>query len=169
MPLPIVLNGVLFGGVLCVVLSLLIFGSARLYPRLWTPSYPPDIRARFGPLTKSERRQRAILALLVYGCVVAVLWLAILRIPALSGGMLTFPQIFGTCWIVLNVFNLIDLVVLDWFVLLTLRPRWAILPGTDANMAGYHDYAFHFRGFLKGLGITTIISAVVTGFALLVV
>jgi hypothetical protein len=35
-----------------------------------------------------------------------------------------------------QVWNLLDLLLLDWFVLMTLRPRFMILPGTE-GMAGY--------------------------------
>src|ERR687885_766846 len=42
------------------------------------------------------------------------------------------------------------LVVLDYLVLIGLRPSWGILPGTEDMTAEYCDYRFHFIGFLKG-------------------
>ena len=47
---------------------------------------------------------------------------------------------------------------------MTWRPRVIVLPGTE-GLAGYGDYGFHFRGFLKGLvfcfaaGLLTALSA----------
>jgi hypothetical protein len=52
---------------------------------------------------------------------------------------------------VLLVFNAVDLLILDWLVFATLRPRIVVLPGTEGAQ-GYGDYGFHFRAFLKGLG-----------------
>jgi hypothetical protein len=52
---------------------------------------------------------------------------------------------------VLLVFNIYDLLILDWLLFCTIQPRAMILPGTE-GMAGYRDYRFHFTGFLKGLG-----------------
>jgi hypothetical protein len=48
------------------------------------------------------------------------------------------------------VFNIFDLLVLDWFFFCTVQPRLMVLPGTE-GMPGYRDYRFHFIGFLKGL------------------
>jgi hypothetical protein len=41
-----------------------------------------------------------------------------------------------------------DLVLLDWLVLNTLTPKWAIYPGTE-GFTGYKDYGFHGRAHLK--------------------
>ncbi|HEV8193347.1 MAG TPA: hypothetical protein VGP82_17935 [Ktedonobacterales bacterium] len=109
------------------------------------------------------------LLLMVYASVVVLLWLAILRLPELPGGSLTCVQIYVTAWIVFPVLNLVDWLILDWFVLMTLKPRWIILPGTDESMAGYHDYGRRFRDFLKGLAGITVASAVVAGVTLLLV
>jgi hypothetical protein len=168
MPSAVVMNAVLVGIGLSILLGVFVLGSLRLDATMWVHSYPPDIRARFGPTPPQARRRRALLALVVYACVAAILWLAIRRLPTLPGGELTPSQIFVTAWVVFNVLNLVDLLIIDWFILLTLKPRWMILPGTDATMAGYHNYAYPFRGFLIGLVITALASTVVTGIALLV-
>jgi hypothetical protein len=159
----LVINAVLFGLSLSVVVGGLVLGSLRLDPTMWVHSYPPDIREKFGPTPKQSRGRTAVIAVLVYASVAVAIWLALRQIPTLPGGMLTVPQIFVTVWLVFNVFNLVDWLVIDWFFLVTLKPRWIILPGTDGSMAGYHNYAYHFRGFLKGLVITTVASIIITG------
>ena len=169
MPSALLVNAITYGAVLSLILGVLILGSLRLDPTMWAASYPPDIKARFGPIPSRARRRRALLATIVYACIGVVFWLAIRKLPLLPGGALTFAQIFLTVWVVSNLFNLVDWLILDWFILVTLKPRWAVLPGTDETMAGYHNYAHHFRGFLIGLGVTTILSLIVTGMALLIV
>ena len=50
----------------------------------------------------------------------------------------------------------------DWLIVVTIRPRFLILPGTE-GLAGYADYGFHFRGFLIGSVITFFTSLLVAG------
>lgn len=169
MPGEVLVNALVFGVILSVVLSVLVLGSLRLDATMWAPSYPADIQKRFGQMSPQARRKRVALVLIVYASLVTLLWLAIRRLSELSGGSWSFVQIYMTAWIVLMVFNLVDWLFLDWFVLMTLKPRWIILPGTDASMAGYHDYGRHFRGFLKGSVGITVVSAVVAGVTLLLV
>jgi hypothetical protein len=159
----LVLNAVLFGLGLSLFLGALILGSLRLDPTMWVHSYPPDIREQFGPTPPRSRGRVVLVGLLVYASLAVAIWLALRQVPTLPGGELTAPQIFLTVWLVLGVFNLVDLLVIDWFLLGFLQPRWVVLPGTDPSMAGYHDYGYHFRGLLKGLVITTVASAVITG------
>jgi hypothetical protein len=51
-------------------------------------------------------------------------------------------------------FNLYDLLVLDWLIFATLKPKAVMIPGTE-TWEGWADYGFYWRGFLKGsVGIT---------------
>jgi len=165
----LIVNAVVFGLGLSVLLGALVLGSLRLDPTMWVHSYPPDVREKFGPTPQRSRGKIVLVGLVVYASVAAGIWLALRQVPALPGGELTAPQIFLTVWLVFNVFNLVDWLVIDWFFLVFLQPQWAVLPGTDPSMAGYHNYGYHFRGFLKGLVITTVASAAITGIVVLVV
>jgi hypothetical protein len=62
--------------------------------------------------------------------------------------------------ITLLVFNLFDLIILDWLFFCTIQPRSMVLPGTE-GMTAYRDYRFHFIGFLKGLGFTVVGSLII--------
>jgi len=64
---------------------------------------------------------------------------------------LPFVGAFVNAFVVMLAFNHFDWLVLDWLVFCTLTPGFVVLPGTE-GMAGYKDYAMHFRGFLIGLG-----------------
>src|SRR5260370_545802 len=63
------------------------------------------------------------------------------------------------------LFNMVDWLILDWLIFCTFTPRFAVLPGTE-GMAGYKNYAMHFRGFLIGTiysaGIGVVIAVLVT-------
>ncbi|MFL5733946.1 MAG: hypothetical protein ACJ78Q_12190 [Chloroflexia bacterium] len=49
----------------------------------------------------------------------------------------------------IGLFNLFDAVVLDYLILTRMKPRFAILPGTE-GLAGYQDLGLQGRAFLKG-------------------
>jgi len=64
-----------------------------------------------------------------------------------------------------QVWNLLDLVLLDFFLLMTLKPKFIILPGTE-GMVGYRDDWFHVRKFLHGFVLMFVLALVVTVIAL---
>ena len=80
-------------------------------------------------------------------------------------GALTFVETLIVSTVIFQMWNLLDLVLLDWFLLMTLKPKFMILPGTE-GMAGYRDYGFHFKKFLNGIVFTFILALVVTVIAL---
>jgi hypothetical protein len=74
-----------------------------------------------------------------------------------------FSPAFVFSAFILLVFNIFGLIILDWLVFFTFQPRSMVLPGTD-EMAGYHNYRFHFIGFLKGLGFSAVVGLVTGDF-----
>lgn len=75
---------------------------------------------------------------------------------------MNFTSAWAVGFVALLVFNVYDLIVLDWLLFCTLTPRYLVLPGIE-GMADYHDYAFHARGFMKGLGFGVTMSVLVAG------
>jgi hypothetical protein len=61
---------------------------------------------------------------------------------------------------VFAVFNLVDLLVIDYLLLLVIKPAFLFIPGTAA-LSQAHGFGFHFKGFLKGLAIGGVLGAVV--------
>jgi hypothetical protein len=153
-------HGLLFGLILSGLLVLIMLPSMLWNPAIWAGDYPPDIKARFGPLDARAQRQKGIVALAFFGAITGVYAWAIAALPA--GVEPTFANVFMLAFVIAFVFNLFDLLVLDWLVFVTWQPRLIILPGTE-GMAGYGDYAFHFRGFLIGLGFCIIMGLLVAG------
>jgi hypothetical protein len=154
--------GVVFGLVFCA--ATLILG--RINAAMLVNEYPPDVRAKFGAMDAQTRRQAnlASLPLLIVLGAVIVFALASLRKQTSE---LTVLDTFIVAVTMFQVWNVLDLLLLDWFLLLTLQPRFMILPGTE-GMAGYRDYGFHFRKFLNGIALTTILGGIVTLIALAV-
>jgi hypothetical protein len=159
---PVVTHGLLSGVILSAILFPMILLLVRINPEIMLRDYPPDIQAKYGPMRDRSRRQRLPVALLFLAVMFGVI--AASLAPVLNG--IDPPRLFTTAFVHLFAmffgFNMLDWLVLDWLIVVTLRPRFLILPGTE-GMAGYADYAFHFRGFLIGIPIAFVASLVLSG------
>jgi hypothetical protein len=60
------------------------------------------------------------------------------------------------------VFNVFDLVVIDWLVVCLVTPKFVVIPGTE-GCAGYKNYAHHARGFAVGMIGSAVWAALVRG------
>ena len=60
-----------------------------------------------------------------------------------------FWELFAHAFGVLFIFNLVDLMILDWLIVCWFAPRWMILPGTE-HIVVPDQYLHHFKGFLIG-------------------
>lgn len=147
--LPLVQHAFVFGLILSGLIVAIMLVSARINPAIWAGDYPPDIKAKFGPLDTRTERQKKWVALVFFSIILGTLAWMVAAMP-LAGLTPTFATVFTAAFVAALTFNLFDLVVLDWLVFVTWRPRFIVLPGTE-GLAGYSDLGFHFRGFLKGI------------------
>lgn len=74
----------------------------------------------------------------------------------------TFLKVFCYIFIIAMSWNVIDLLVMDWLVICRITPKWVVIQGTE-GCRGYHDYWYHFKGFLIGCVYTTILSLAIAG------
>ncbi len=138
------------GALLSLVLTIIMIISGMIALDMWVGDYPPDVKAKYGPMSPRAARARPFVAVAVFGAVLVIPILGLLALRGQIGPIQFIPAlVFGA--IAVFVFNLYDLLILDWLLFCTIQPRAMVLPGTE-GMAGYRDYRFHFIGFLKGLG-----------------
>jgi hypothetical protein len=133
--------------------------SGLIAPDMWVSKYPPDIQQKYGPMSPRSARLRPYVAVLVFMTALLVPLLGLFALRA-AVGEVPFILAFAFSSVTLLVFNLFDLLLLDWLLFCTVQPKLMVLPGTQ-GMPGYKDYRFHFIGFLKGL-----IFCVVGGFVI---
>lgn len=143
-------------------LAAIILASVLANPEIWVGDYPPDVKAKFGPIGSRARRQRRFVAALFFGWAAAGIALT-LRGAAIEFGVPGFWQTAILVFVLLEIFNLLDLLILDWLFFVKIRPGRIVLPGTE-GLPGYEDYGFHFRGFLAGTAgiiVTSLIAGAI--------
>jgi hypothetical protein len=67
-----------------------------------------------------------------------------------------FAHAFG----VFFLFNLVDLLILDWLIVCKFNPHWVALPGAE-HIVIAKPYLLHFKGFLIGT-----VGSVIVGLAI---
>ncbi len=160
----IVLESLITGAILSGLLSILVIVSLRWNPEIWVHDYPPEVQAVLPPKSALAKRQTVWVAVVMFAIIFGSLGLLIWRVIAGQGGFPGFWPIAAALWIAMQSFNLIDLLIVDWLIVETWRPRFVLVPGAEALYAR-RFYGFHFRGFLKGFVGITIASLLIAGLA----
>jgi hypothetical protein len=153
----IVIHALVSGLALSITLGALVLTVFRANAEIMLNDYPPDIRAKWGPMTARTIRQRWFAAGLFLIAILAVVAWSLATLPTPAARDLTFASAFAHFAIMFGTFNAFDWLVIDCG-LVYWQPRFVVLPGTE-GMAGYRDYRFHFRGFLIGVPVVLLGSA----------
>lgn len=153
------LSAALASGILMsTLLTTLILTSLARNPRVLMINGPKIMQETLAPLTETEMRE------LNFGRVLIVL-IMLLMPPAMgmwyesAYHQLSYGEAFLFLWIIWMVFNVVDLVIIDWFVLLRWQPSWSVIPNARPYSEDT-DYAHHFRGFLKGTVMVSVFALV---------
>lgn len=148
------------GLIACVPFSIVVWTSFLSMPRLWLHSLPADIQSMAPPKSAAERRLTAVMGILVllcfFGVPIGLTW----RVHAEVPGGLSFLDAFVHLYGVWMFVNLWDLVAIDWPYAFFVDANQPPIPGT-AGAAGYKDYRFHTRAFLKAsvFGLVIVVPA----------
>lgn len=151
---PLFYDALVYGLALSLVLTVLLVVSGAIALDMFVDNYPPDIKQKYGPMSARAARLRPYIVALLFITFLAVPMIGLFALRAELGSV-PFLAAFAFSGITLVVFNLFDLIILDWLFFCIIQPRAMVLPGTE-GMAGYRDYRFHFIGFLKGLGFSAV-------------
>ncbi|MER6914373.1 hypothetical protein ABT354_22110 [Streptomyces sp. NPDC000594] len=122
----------------------IVIGGLMVAPDSLLHDCPPAIRERHGPQSPRGRRTAGVMGLLNTAAMIGVPVLGVLDLHGRTGGTLGFWPPFALGAIGFLTLTLVDLVVLDWWLFCTVRPRFMVLPGTE-GMAEYRDYGFHWK------------------------
>lgn len=156
---PTISHALLFGIILSAFLFALILVVARVNPEIMLKTYPPDIQAKYGTMSERSKRQRILVAIVFFAIMLGIIAWSFHDVATNRDGDILFVVAFVHLFVMFSVFNLLDWLVIDWLIGVTIRPAFIILPGTE-GLAGYDNYGFHFRGFLIGIVISLLISLI---------
>ena len=154
---PIISHALLFGVILSAALFTLMLVVVRINPEIMLKDYPPDIQAKYGRMSERSKRQRVPVMILFFAMMLGIIAWSFQGVAATRADGISFVAAFVHLLVMFTVFNLLDWLVLDWLIVVKIRPGFMILPGTE-GLAGYDDYGFHFRGFLIGIVISLLVS-----------
>jgi hypothetical protein len=142
-----------------LLLSAILLVMMLTNPRLLLRGYRKDVPAAVPPLTSEEKRTRLFWAI--------PFWLMLVGFPtgaawqAHTSGQ-GFFAIFLSAFGVIFLFNLVDLLILDWLIVCTIMPKFVVVSGTEG--IEYKNYAVHLRGFLIGTMLSVVVGLVVATF-----
>ena len=151
----VIRESLVIGAVLSAILTLLIVVSLMINKEMWLQDYPPDVKAKWGPMSEKAKRQRLVFAILLFGLMIGAMVYAVTRLEVVLGTAPSFLAIFVSIVIVFGLFNLVDAVIIDWLILLVLWPGLGVLPGTE-GMAGYRDARLWTINLFKGFVLAPI-------------
>jgi len=147
-------NAFICGLGLSLILTTIMIISGLVAPDMWISKYPPDIRQRYGSMSPRAALFRPYIAVAFFTAVLVIPIIGLFTLRAEANYIPFIPALVYSIT-ALIVFNIFDLIILDWLLFCTIQPRLMVLPGTE-GMPGYRDYRFHFMGFLKGLGFCAV-------------
>ncbi|HEX2618999.1 MAG TPA: hypothetical protein VHL11_02600 [Phototrophicaceae bacterium] len=163
----IVLSDILVHGLMfSVVISAMLLTGLTLNPRLMIQDYPPEVKAKLPPMTPSEKRWQMVMGVPIFGAVIFIMTYSTAQVIARNNGVAEFLPIFINAYAVFWLFNLFDLVVLDYFVLMILKPGFLIPPGGE-GVTDMSTFGFHVRGFFIGCLYSGVVALLTTVIALI--
>jgi hypothetical protein len=146
------------GALLTLVFSVFVISTLLWKPRMWIHDFPADIQALIPPKTADEQRLTRLMAVPFFVMLFGGLGLTAARYGTANG----FIGLFVHVYLVWQIVNLFDLLVIDWVGMSLVDPQNPPFPGTEGAQ-GYRDYLFHLVGFLKGSVMGLVLALVTAG------
>ncbi len=144
--------------VICLLFTLL-FIPALKDPVRFLFNYPPAIQERVRSLKEYEGRIPTQQTRIGKKLLATLLFVAVGVGLCVWAGATNFRSAFLHMVAIFTVFNLYDLIVLDWILFRNLKA--VRIPGTEDMDREYKAFGFHLVGFLKGILIGAGASLVV--------
>lgn len=154
------------GAILIAAFTAIVFYVGMYKPRLFADetNLPGDILAAIPPQTEAEKREAKVMMLPLFVILIGGMLYSTFTFGQQSGA--GFWALFLHAFLIVFSISTFDLIVIDWLVLNTITPKWAVFPGTE-GLAGYKNYGFHGRAHLKVLPAQILGAAVTAGLVLL--
>ena len=137
-----VIHGLIFT---LVTNGYIFLGMVTLGPRvLGYHDYPEIVKQKVPPQTKEERLQAAIFGIPFIMAFLGFPAYSLMTLKTQLGGEISFLTAFVHLLVLALLAFIGDLVVLDWFIISKITPRFVIIPGSQEE--DYKDFSHHYRG-----------------------
>jgi hypothetical protein len=64
----VIRDSLAIGMVLSTVLTIMVVVSLMINKEMWLQAYPPDVKAKWEPISERARRQHFVFAIAFFGC-----------------------------------------------------------------------------------------------------
>lgn len=146
-----------WGSLAALACGVLLVAVEFAAPYTFLNDYPPDIRERAPRPTVAQRRAALVgglvFVLSLIGTIGGVVWSWGAANPGTG-----FLALAGMALAVMILFAILDIVVIDWLIICTWRPRRLVYPGTE-DCAGWRDYRFHVVEQLRPRALLVLLAA----------
>jgi hypothetical protein len=140
------------GTILSLVSGIYVMGPLYFKPCLLMHNYPKEIQARMPPLDRGEKRLETICEVILLVSLVGILPLLGQQVKTLNGDGLSFVGAFVNIYLLCLFFNLFDLLVLDYLIVVVWKPGFTILPGCESLAYLCQNMAYHGKASSQGWG-----------------
>jgi len=150
-------QGLIYGSIFTGYIFLLMI---TLSPRIWGyTDYPETIKRKVPPQTRRERIIAGIVSVPFILFAIVYPAYSVLTLKDRLGGVMTFNDAFVHLLMMVIFITIGDLVILDWFIISKITPRFVVIPGSE--MEDYKDFSHHYRGHLRATIIMIVLCAAV--------
>lgn len=141
-----------YGLVTSLLLSVLILTSLYIQPRIWIQKLPEEVQISISPKTKKEKKQTYIVLILFLSILLALPIIAVTN----YGSHPTLLETWVINFSIYFLFNLTDLLIIDWLIVCTITPGFLKIKGVDIQV--YKNYLNHLQDFFKGIILIAVLS-----------
>lgn len=135
------------GALLCAWMTFVILASLRQDPRIWQNDAPKPLQELLGPMPDATRTRARIWGTVTFVGLVAIsAHLMVVGVPSEAG----FGARVLAAYVMFELFNVYDALVIDIGVILLWAPDWAFAPGSKGHPS-LRDWRFHLRAFAIGV------------------
>jgi len=150
-------QALIFGAVFTGYIFLLMI---TLSPRIWGyADYPEAIKRKVSPQTRREKTIAGIASVPFFLFALAYPVYSVIALKDRLGGVMTFGDAFVHLLMMVVTITIGDLVIIDWFIISKVTPRFVVIPGSEVK--DYKDFSHHYWGHLKATIIMILLCAAV--------
>lgn len=146
-----------WGSVAVVACGAVLIAVEFAAPYAFLNDYPADIRERAPKPTAAQRRAGVVggiaFVLALMAGIGGVVWTWGAAHPDAG-----FLELALMALVIATLFAIFDIVVIDWLIICTWRPRRLVYPGTE-DCAGWRDYGFHVKEQLRPRALLVLLAA----------